>query len=108
MHRFEELSDVHSALQRPIQREPPLVKMLPRQPGTKEARYAHLLSGEVEIAEPTVQEPAVTTASADNERIARLESEIGSLKAEIAELKNELREFRKRLEWEKPGGGGKN
>ncbi len=47
MHRFEELSDVQSTLQRLMQREPPLVTVLPRQPGTKEARYAHLLSGEV-------------------------------------------------------------
>ena len=46
MHRFEELSDVQSSLQRLMQREPPLVKVLPRQPGTKEARYAHLFSGE--------------------------------------------------------------
>src|SRR5580704_9833314 len=46
MHRFEELSEVQSTLQRLMQREPPLVKVLPRQPGTKEARYAHLFSGE--------------------------------------------------------------
>jgi uncharacterized protein len=98
MHRFEELSDVHSALQRLIQREPPLVQMLPRQPGTKEARYVHLLSGEVEITEPPAPEPAVTTASADDERIARLEGEIGSLKAEIADLKKQLQEFRKQFE----------
>ena len=96
MHRFEELSDVHSALQRLIQRDPPLVKMLPRQPGTKETRYLHLLSGEVETAELPVQEPAV--ASADGERIARLESEIASLKAEIAELRNDFREFQKQFD----------
>jgi len=98
MHRFEELSDVHSALQRLIQREPPLVQMLPRQPGTKETRYMHLLSGEMEIAEPSAWEPPVPTTSADDERIARLESEIGSLKAEIAALKKELQEFRKQFE----------
>ncbi len=97
MHRFEELSDVHSTLQRLIQREPPLVQMLPRQPGTKETRYMHLLSGEMEMAEPPAGEPATTT-SADDERIARLESEIGSLKAEIAALKKELQEFRKQFE----------
>jgi len=96
MHRFEELSDVHSALQRLIQREPPLVRMLARQPGTKETRYLHLLSGEVETAELPVQEPAV--ASADGERIARLESEIASLKAEIAELRNDFREFQKQFD----------
>ncbi len=53
MHRFEELSDVQSTLQRLMQREPPLVMVLPRQPGTKEARYAHLLSGEVTEAVPS-------------------------------------------------------
>ncbi|MFZ3211355.1 MAG: DUF480 domain-containing protein [Terriglobales bacterium] len=98
MHRFEELSDVHSALQRLIQRDPPLVQMLPRQPGTKETRYVHLLSGEVETAELLAQEPATIAASADGDRIARLESEIASLKAEIAELKNDFREFQKKFE----------
>jgi len=96
MHRFEELSDVHSALQRLIQREPPLVRMLARQPGTKETRYLHLLSGDVETAELPVQEPAA--ASADGERIARLESEVGSLKVEIAELRNDFREFQKKFD----------
>jgi len=95
MHRFEELSDVHSALQRLIQRDPPLVQMLPRQPGTKETRYIHLLSGEVETAELPAQEPA---ASADGERIACLESEIASLKAEFAMLRNDFREFQKKFE----------
>ena len=45
MYRFEELEDVHAALDRLSQREPPLVAVLPRQPGTKESRYMHLLSG---------------------------------------------------------------
>lgn len=44
--RFDELEDVLSVLHRLIEREPSLVKALPRQPGTKEIRYAHLLSGE--------------------------------------------------------------
>ena len=98
MHRFEELSDVHSALQRLIQRDPPLVRMLPRQPGTKEARYAHLLSGDVELAEPLVPQPTIADASVDSQRIARLEGEIDSLRAEIAELKKDFREFQKRFE----------
>src|ERR1700736_3677542 len=63
MHRFDDLSEVHSTLQRLMKREPPLVKVLPRQPGTKEARYAHLLSGDVEAFEPPVSTSAYAPAS---------------------------------------------
>src|SRR5215475_16106089 len=52
MHAFEDLDSVLSALQRLSKREPPLVTVLPRQPGTKEARYAHLL-GDAPPAAPT-------------------------------------------------------
>src|SRR5258707_2455992 len=45
MHRFEALDDVQSALQKLMQRDPALVKVLPRQPGTKEARWVHLMAG---------------------------------------------------------------
>src|SRR3984885_10337469 len=59
MHPFEELAQVQSTLQRLAQREPPLVTMLARQPGTKEARYAHLMSGEVtEILPIAAVEPS--------------------------------------------------
>src|ERR1700693_3752099 len=51
MFRFETLDDVQSSLQRLMQRDPPLVKVLPRQPGTKEYRYVHLLAGDVAGAE---------------------------------------------------------
>src|SRR5580704_6376575 len=51
MHDFDDLSAVHSSLNHLMKREPPLAKVLPRQPGTKESRYAHLLSGDVEFFE---------------------------------------------------------
>src|SRR5215470_12625811 len=51
MHRFEHLDDVLSGLQQLMRREPPLAKALGRRPGTKEIRYAHLLSGDVEAWE---------------------------------------------------------
>ena len=50
LHHFEELSDVQAALQKLMQRDPALVKVLARQPGTKESRYVHLLSGDVDDA----------------------------------------------------------
>src|SRR5580698_10786497 len=46
MYRFESLEDVVATLDRLSRREPPLVAVLARQPGTKEARSMHLLSGD--------------------------------------------------------------
>ena len=46
MYHFEALEDVVSTLDRLAQREPPLSRILPRQPGTKESRYTHLFSGD--------------------------------------------------------------
>src|SRR5205814_3056547 len=47
MYRFESLDDVESTLQKLMERQPSLVRVLPRQPGTKESRYKHLFSGDV-------------------------------------------------------------
>ena len=96
MYRFEDLEQVQSALQQLMRREPPLVKLLPRQPGTKEARYAHLLSGEIESW--AVPAAAVDVVSSDGKRITQLEEEIASLKRDIAELREQMRDFRKQFE----------
>ena len=96
MHRFEALDEVQSTLQKLMQREPPLVKMLPRQPGTKEARYVHLLAGDVEGWE--APEPHAVATSPDSDRITHLEEEVAGLKNEIGELKQQLAEFRKQFE----------
>jgi uncharacterized protein YceH (UPF0502 family) len=98
MHAFEDLSQVQSTLQRLMQREPPIVKVLPRQPGTKEARYAHLLSGDV-AAPAAAQEVAVAAVkAADSDRVARLEREIAALQQDLAEVKQQLAAFRKQFE----------
>jgi uncharacterized protein YceH (UPF0502 family) len=96
MHRFEALDDVQSTLQRLMQREPPLVKMLARQPGTKEARYAHLFAGDVEGFELPAA-PAVA-APHDSDRVARLEEEVGELRRELNEVKDQLERFRRQFE----------
>jgi uncharacterized protein len=98
MHHFEALDDVQSALQKLMQRDPALVKVLPRQPGTKESRWAHLLGGD--MAAESAQ-PASTTGerdSADGERVARLEEEVIALRREVGELKDQLERLRKQLE----------
>jgi uncharacterized protein len=81
MHRFEELSDVHSALQKLMQRDPPLAMVLARQPGTKESRYAHLLSGEV---------TEVLPSAATDTKSEGLEAEVAALRQEVAELRAQV------------------
>jgi uncharacterized protein YceH (UPF0502 family) len=99
MHHFETLEDVQSALQKLMQREPALAKVLPRQPGTKESRYAHLLAGDVVEAQTPVQiGAAVERTPADAERIARLEEELAGLRREVSEVKDQLERFRKQFE----------
>lgn len=98
MFRFEELSDVQSVLQKLMQREPPLVKVLPRQPGTKEARYAHLLAGDVESFESPIEgATASVSAGADDERISRLEREVEQLRGELRELAQQVERFRQQF-----------
>ena len=99
MHRFETLEDVQSAVQKLMQRDPPLAKVLPRQPGTKESRYAHLLAGDVVEAEgPAQAGAAVERNPANAERIARLEEEVVELRREVGEVKDQLERFRKQFE----------
>ena len=99
MHKFDDLGIVHSTLQRLMKREPPLVAVLPRQPGTKEARYAHLLSGDVQSApQDSGVGVAVTIGTNSTERIARLESQVEYLQTEITDLKQQFASFRKQFE----------
>ena len=104
MHHFETLDDVQSALQKLMQRQPPLAKVLPRQPGTKESRYVHLLAGDVVVPEQagaiTSRSPSgiSTNNAVDSERIARLEEEVSTLRKEVADLRDQLEGFRKQFE----------
>ena len=99
MYRFDDLAVVESALRHLMEREPPLVKKLARQPGTKESRYAHLLAGDVEgwIA-PEEAQPVPAAGGQDEQRITRLETEVQSLRTEIADLRHQLEDFRKQFE----------
>jgi uncharacterized protein len=94
LHRFDEISDVLDGLQKLIKRDPSLVSILPRQPGTKESRYAHLLSGSVEsIALPTAETAVQRESTASNqndERIERLEAEVSDLRRQVNELNQKI------------------
>ncbi len=99
LHGFETLDDVQAALQKLMQREPPLAKMLPRQPGTKEPRYVHLMSGDVVVPEtPQTLSPAASGLSSGDTRIAELQQEVAGLRNELRELKDQWERFRKQFE----------
>ena len=121
LHHFEHLDDVQMALGKLMKREPALVAVLPRQPGTKESRYLELMSGDaaataaerpgasleafrqhVENAEAPREVETVGGriggGGTDQGRIARLEAEVRELRGEIAELKRMFAEFRKQFE----------
>jgi uncharacterized protein len=104
MHRFDNLSAVEEALKSlaeyPVE---PLVTQLPRQPGQKEQRYMHLLSGppsEEDLASPPAGSPPAPAAGTnpDRERIERLEEEVAALRGEVGELRAELERFRNQFE----------
>ena len=99
LHRFETLDDVQSALQKLIQRDPPLAKVLPRLPGTKESRYVHLFSGDVmEVNAPVRAAIDAEPDSADADRILRLEEEVAELRRDLAEVKDQVERFRRQFE----------
>jgi uncharacterized protein YceH (UPF0502 family) len=96
MYHFEALEDVESTLQRLIEREPPLVTVLARQPGTKESRYMHLFSGAPEAA--TVTPPSRTAPEElDTSRLSALENELSSLRSQISELRREFETFKQQF-----------
>jgi uncharacterized protein len=102
LYSFDDLDSVHSALNLLMKREPPLVRVLPRQAGTKEARYMHLLSGEPEPTTCEPEEPMLAdkpaVASGDEQRFARLEDSVAELRTEITELKQQLATFQKQFQ----------
>jgi uncharacterized protein len=100
MYRFEALEDIVSTLDRLSQRQPPLARILPRQPGTKESRYTHLFSGEPEISDSVARVPSPATAGGDStvERLDKLETEVFQLRQELKQVHEQLAAFRKQFE----------
>jgi uncharacterized protein YceH (UPF0502 family) len=95
LHCFDEISDVLGGLQKLIAREPSLAAVLPRQPGTKESRYAHLLSGPVEfplMSAPDASQHNESSAGNErgNERIEHLEAEVSDLRRLVEELRQKI------------------
>jgi hypothetical protein len=101
LHKFADISAVEGFLNELVERpEGPMVVELPRQPGSRENRWAHLLSGTPALekttaaAAPSTGEPStditVSELSALKANVARLEGEVDALKALVGKLCAEL------------------
>lgn len=97
MHEFGDLNEVQATLDGLSRRDEPLIVKLERQPGQKEARYAHLLSGEVD-ASKVIAANERSAPVGSNERIEKLESEIERLSREFGEFRSMFEEFRKQFD----------
>lgn len=101
LHEFADLADAVSVLASLAGRPQPLVVCLPRQPGTKESRYGHLLSGAVSSApdaSPATDPVASPPTSSSPDRFGALAAEVAELRREVATLRQELADFRRQLE----------
>jgi hypothetical protein len=99
LHRFEALEDVQSALQKLMQRDPALAKILPRQPGTKESRYAHLFAGNVDEASgASAESSSFKPNSRDPDRLTQLEAEVAELRRELVDVRDKVEKFRTQFE----------
>ena len=99
LHNFADLGAINAALESLIAHE--LAVRLPRRPGQKEERYAHLLGGEVREGDGGAAMPAVAAPAADapppvappppaDDRLGRLEREVAALREELEELRARL------------------
>ena len=95
LHDFPGLEEVEQTLNALISRDEPLVARLPRQPGQKEGRFAHLLSGEINLEALAESERAAAAAPS---RRSSLEQKVDELAAEVEKLKEQFEQFRKQFE----------
>ena len=78
----------------------PLVMKLPRQSGQKDARFAHLLSGEVDVEQLAEDQTTgrTTRRSSDAERIEKLEERVETLTSDVEGLRQQFEQFKKQFE----------
>ncbi len=95
LYDFRDLNDTNETLEALLKRDEPLITRLERAPGQKEARYAHLLAGEVTSYTPPEK---VSRGTANDERFEKLEQELESLKIELSAFRQEFEEFKKQFE----------
>jgi len=99
LYEFSSLEEVEETLNSLISREPEtLVKRLPRQPGQKETRFAHMLAGEPPV-ETAAEEPSPRrTNSRESDRLSSIQEDVAVLKTQMEELRLQFENFKKQFE----------
>jgi len=88
---FDDVAQVEAALQRLVNYEQgPFVVRLAREPGRREARYAHLFSGAVEVPPDTVAPLAVSDTDPGQQTLQGVESRLAAMEAELERLRSLL------------------
>lgn len=100
LHEFASLEEVDATINSLISREPDrLVIRLPRQPGQKEVRFAHLLSGEPDVEAAAAAEASpVARRKSESERVEKLEQDVVTLTGQVEQLQQQFEEFKKQFE----------
>lgn len=100
LYEFSGVGEVNETLDALMHRDEPLVVKLERQSGQKEARFAHLLCGEVAVSSAVDNslETASTNRQSGNERIAEIEKELEALRNEFNDFRQMFEDFRKQFE----------
>ena len=102
MFPFASVESVERSLDDLAKAEPPLAMQLPRAPGTKESRWAHLLSGAMAVERAEIATGmnvgGNVVEGAGDDRVAHLEAEVASLRREVNWLTEELATFKKQFE----------
>ncbi|MEP6704667.1 MAG: YceH family protein [Acidobacteriota bacterium] len=100
LYEFSGIGEVQETLDALTRRDDPLIVKLERQAGQKEARYAHLLCGEIEqqAIRASVHEGSAIPLNGKDDRIASLEAEVETLRSEFASLRETFEEFRKQFD----------
>lgn len=87
LHRFADISSVDGFMEELVEREPKMVVKLPRAPGAREARWAHLLCGDVMMPAYAPHDLAANDNGSSAEAVAELSVELANVKAEVAALR---------------------
>ena len=83
---FDDLAAAEAALDALATRDDVLAVKLPRQPGQKDIRYAHLLSGAIDVDAFTTDVATGGARAARPDRVGPLEARVAALEAHVAEL----------------------